>query len=109
MHGAGTYTYPSGDVYKGGFEAGLKQGSGTYVFKVSQSALHLTDTRLHLTHMAGHGPARFSNRRHEACMLCKMHGTTDNLLGPPTHHTAAGCAPHFPAIVLAPVRIVTAC
>jgi hypothetical protein len=42
MHGQGTYTYPSGDVYKGGFEAGLKQGSGTYVFKVSQSALYLT-------------------------------------------------------------------
>jgi hypothetical protein len=34
MQGQGTYTYPSGDVYKGGFEAGLKQGSGTYVFKV---------------------------------------------------------------------------
>lgn len=34
MHGQGVYAYASGDIYTGAFENGVKQGSGSYYFKV---------------------------------------------------------------------------
>lgn len=34
MHGQGTYVYASGDIYTGAFVEGIKQGNGSYYFKV---------------------------------------------------------------------------
>lgn len=35
IHGQGFYTYANGDMYTGTFEHGLKNGHGSYYFKVS--------------------------------------------------------------------------
>ena len=41
MHGQGTYVYASGDIYTGSFVEGIKQGSGSYYFKVSATLRYL--------------------------------------------------------------------
>lgn len=46
LEGAGVYTYANGDIYRGGFKAGKKHGSGQMFFKVRPVAWHVVGWRV---------------------------------------------------------------